>query len=133
MWPEPGERIAQFLRESEALGRIEELPPGVDTPPGQGARVETFECDGHALVVLVPDNRAIDRARLARRGGCTDLRPATARTFPFQAARVLLDRALLVAGTVWLEAGSPRHVLGLAPSQLLRLTRAETGAFLLED
>jgi prolyl-tRNA editing enzyme YbaK/EbsC (Cys-tRNA(Pro) deacylase) len=35
--------------------------------------------------------------------------------------------------TVWLEAGSPRHVLGLAPEQLLRLTRAETGTFLAGD
>jgi prolyl-tRNA editing enzyme YbaK/EbsC (Cys-tRNA(Pro) deacylase) len=133
MWPEPVERIALFLRQSEALGRIEELPPGVDTPPGPGARAETFECDGRPLVVLVPDTRTIDRARLARRGGCSDLRPATPRAFPFQGTRVLLDRSLLVAGTVWLEAGSPRHVLGLAPSQLLRLARAETGAFLLED
>ena len=34
MWPEPVERIASFLRHSEAEGRIEELPPGVDEPPG---------------------------------------------------------------------------------------------------
>jgi hypothetical protein len=34
---------------------------------------------------------------------------------------------------VWLEAGSPRHVLGLGPRQLLRLTRAETGSFLIDD
>jgi prolyl-tRNA editing enzyme YbaK/EbsC (Cys-tRNA(Pro) deacylase) len=40
---------------------------------------------------------------------------------------------LLSLRTVWLEAGSPRHVLGLAPGELLRLTRAETGAFLVED
>jgi prolyl-tRNA editing enzyme YbaK/EbsC (Cys-tRNA(Pro) deacylase) len=133
MWPEPVERIASFLRESEALGRIEELPGDVDTPPGPGAQAVAFECDGRPLVALVPADRAVDRARLARRGGCTELRPSPARGFPFQGARVLVDRSLLSVRTVWLEAGSPRHVLGLAPSQLLRLTRAETGHFLLED
>jgi prolyl-tRNA editing enzyme YbaK/EbsC (Cys-tRNA(Pro) deacylase) len=133
MWPEPVERIAAFLRESEALGRIEELPAGVDTPPGPGAHAEGFDCDGRPLVVLVPADREAARERLARRGGCTKLRPAPAPGFPFQGARVLVDRSLLSARTVWLEAGSPRHVLGLAPSQLLRLTRAETGNFLLED
>ncbi len=133
MWPEPVERIALFLRDSEANGRIEELPPGVDTPPGPGARAVAFDCDGRALVVLLPDDRAIDHQRLARRGGCRALQPAPSRSFPFQGARVLVDRSLLTVHVVWLEAGSPRHVLGLAPSQLLRLTRAETGSFVLED
>ena len=55
------------------------------------------------------------------------------RTFPFQGTLVFVDRALLAQRTVWLEAGSPRHVLGLAPSQLLRLTRAETGVFAVEN
>ena len=31
---------------------------------------------------------------------------------------------LLTAETVWLEAGSPRHVLGLDPGVLTQLTRA---------
>jgi len=133
MWPDPVERIATFLRRSEAQARLEELPPGVDTPPGPGARADAFECDGRTLVVLVPDDRRVDRARLARRAGCTDLRPAGARTFPFEGARVIVDRSLLAVRTVWLQAGSPRHVLGLGPRQLLRLTRAETGTFLLDD
>ena len=133
MWPEAVERIASFLREANAQGQIEELPPGVDTPPGQGVQTGSFECDGRSLVALVPEDRIIDRKRLARRGGCTELRSAAARTFPFQGARVLVDRSLLVLPTVWLDAGSPRHVLGLAPGQLLRLTRAETGTFLVED
>jgi prolyl-tRNA editing enzyme YbaK/EbsC (Cys-tRNA(Pro) deacylase) len=133
MWPEPVERIATFLRRSEAQARLEELPPGVDTPPGPGARADAYECDGRTLVVLVPDDRRVDRARLARRAGCTDLRPAGARMFPFEGARVIVDRSLLAVRTVWLEAGSPRHVLGLGPRQLLRLTRAETGTFLLDD
>jgi prolyl-tRNA editing enzyme YbaK/EbsC (Cys-tRNA(Pro) deacylase) len=133
MWPEAVERIASFLRESEALGRLEELPPGVDTPPGPGARAEAFVCEGQTLVALVPSDRAVDRARLARRAGCAQLQPTGERSFPFQGARVLVDRTLLSPRTVWLAAGSPRHVLGLGPRQLLRLTRAETGTFLVED
>jgi hypothetical protein len=133
MWPEAVERIASFLRQANAQGQIEELPPGFDRPPGHGVQVATFECDGRTLVALVPEDRVVDRGRLTRRGGCTDLRPAAARAFPFQGARVLVDRSLLLLPTVWLEAGSPRHVLGVAPSQLLRLTRAETGTFLVED
>jgi len=130
-WPAPVERIAQFLRESEAHGQLEELPEGVDTPPAPGARVEMFECDGNPIVALVPEEHEIDRAKLARRAGCSELRPVPARPFPFQDARVLVDRSLLSLGTVWLEAGSPRHVVGLGPRDLLRLTRAETGVFLL--
>ena len=133
MWPEPVERIALFLRQSEAPARLEQLPDGVDTPPGPAARSEAFECEDRTLVALVPDDREVDRARLARRGGCRELRPAAAHTFPFQGARVLVDRSLLSQRMVWLEAGSPRHVLGLGPRQLLRLTRAETGSFLIDD
>jgi prolyl-tRNA editing enzyme YbaK/EbsC (Cys-tRNA(Pro) deacylase) len=133
MWPEPVERIASFLRQSEAPARLAQLPAGVDPPPGPAARAEAFECEGRTLVALVPDDREVDRARLARRGGCRELQPAPSRTFPFQGAQVLVDRSLLVQRMVWLEAGTPRHVVGLGPRQLLRLTRAETGTFLLED
>jgi prolyl-tRNA editing enzyme YbaK/EbsC (Cys-tRNA(Pro) deacylase) len=133
MWPEPVERIASFLRESEAVGRIEELAPGVELPPEPAASATAFDCDGSPLVVLVPDDREVNRERVARQGGCSRLKSAASQPFPFQGARVFLDRSLLSEQTIWLEAGSPRHVLGLAPSQLLRLTRAETGSFLLED
>jgi prolyl-tRNA editing enzyme YbaK/EbsC (Cys-tRNA(Pro) deacylase) len=133
MWPEPVERIAKFLRESEAHGRLEELPPGVDRPPGAAVRAESYDCDGRTLVVLVPDDAAVDRSRLARRAGCGELRPVAERSFPYQGARVIVERSLLSVRTAWLEAGSPRHVLGLSPSQIVRLTRAETGNFLLSD
>jgi hypothetical protein len=133
MWPEPVERIARFLRESEAHGRLEELPDGVDSPPGPRVRAETFDCYGNAIVALVPDDREIDRGRLARRAGCGELRPVAARTFPFQGAHVLVDRSVLSLDTVWLEAGTARHFLGLGPGQVMRLTRAETGTFLAGD
>jgi hypothetical protein len=133
MWPDAVERIASFLRDSSALGRIEELPPGVDRAPGLAARADAYDCDGRTLVVLHPDDALVDRERLRRRAGCTDLRESERRNFPFQGTRVLVDRSLLAPRTVWLEAGSPRHVLGVSPRELLRLTRAETGVFLLED
>jgi len=133
MWPEQVERIASFLRESEAHARLEELPDGVDRPPGPAARAEAFDCNGRTVVALFPDDREVDRGRLARRAGCSELRPAAPRTFPFQGSLVVLERSLVSVRTVWLEAGSPRHVLGLSPRQLLRLTRAETGIFLIDD
>jgi prolyl-tRNA editing enzyme YbaK/EbsC (Cys-tRNA(Pro) deacylase) len=133
MWPEPVERIATFLRESEAQGRIEELPAGVDTSPGPQLRAVGFECDGRSLVVLVPADRAVDREKVARSAGCSTLRPAPFPPFPFHPARVLLDRSVLALRNVWLEAGSPRHFLGVPPSQLVRLTRAETENVLRED
>src|SRR5439155_467075 len=73
MWPEPVERIASFLRESEAHGRLEELPADAQSPPGPAVRAESYDCDGHALVALLPDDAEVDRSRLARRAGCTEL------------------------------------------------------------
>ena len=132
MWPESVERIAAFLRAAGAQGRLEELPAGVDSPPGPAVRATGFECDRRGLVVLVPADRAIDRDKLAAAAGCTALQPAPFPAFPFQPARVFLERSVLGARTVWLEAGSPRHFLELAPSQLVRLTRAETADLLIE-
>src|SRR5262249_9472199 len=128
MWPEPVERIAEFLRQSEAQGRLEELPKGVDSPPGRRVRAGAFECYGNAIVAVVPDDSEIDRGSLARRAGCGELRPATARPFPFQGAQVLVDRSLLSLQTVWLEAGSSPHVLRLRPPPPPPLAPAETGA-----
>jgi prolyl-tRNA editing enzyme YbaK/EbsC (Cys-tRNA(Pro) deacylase) len=133
MWPESVERIAKFLRESQAHGRLEELPDGVDRPPGTAVRAEAYACDGRTVVVLVPDDADVDRSRLARRVGCSELQPVADPSFPYQGTRVIVERSMLSLRTAWLEAGSPRHVLGLSPSQIVRLTRAETGNFLLSD
>jgi prolyl-tRNA editing enzyme YbaK/EbsC (Cys-tRNA(Pro) deacylase) len=40
-------------------------------------------------------------------------------------ARVLIERELLQHETVWVGAGSPRHMLEIAPPDLARLTSAE--------
>jgi prolyl-tRNA editing enzyme YbaK/EbsC (Cys-tRNA(Pro) deacylase) len=126
MWPEAVERIAIFLRASGVEGRLEELLDEAERPPGMLLDVSTFECSSGALVALVPAGRSVDEDKVARAAGCTNLRGAAAREFPFQGAKVLLDRAALTASTVWLDLGSPRHLLGLAPGQLAHLTGAET-------
>jgi prolyl-tRNA editing enzyme YbaK/EbsC (Cys-tRNA(Pro) deacylase) len=133
VWPEPVERIAGLLRSSGVQGRLEELPAGVDEPPGPAFRAAGFECNGRALVALVPAGRAIDRDKLAAAAKCTTLRPAPFPDFPYRRTRVFLDRSALSTAVVWLEAGSPRYYLGLAPSHLTRLIRAKTADLLLED
>jgi prolyl-tRNA editing enzyme YbaK/EbsC (Cys-tRNA(Pro) deacylase) len=132
VWPEPVERIAAFLRAAGTAGRLEELPADADAAPGPAIRAAGFECDGRGLVVLVPNERAIDRDKVAVAAGCRTLRPAPAPEFPFHPARVLLERTLVTTEIVWLEVGTERYVLGLAPAELARLTRAETADLLLE-
>jgi prolyl-tRNA editing enzyme YbaK/EbsC (Cys-tRNA(Pro) deacylase) len=123
MWPDPVERIADLMRSAGAEGQLEELARGAD-PPAPAVRTLTFRCDGVEVVALVPEDRRVDRAKLAEEARCRNLEPAPAGRFPFDRARVFVDRALLTAAIVWLEAGTPRHVLGLAPPQLVQLTRA---------
>lgn len=43
-----------------------------------------------------------------------------------------MDQSTLSSESVWLEAGSPLHLLGLSPAQLTRVTNAETGDLLRE-
>ncbi len=127
MWPDSVERIAEFLRASGTEGRLEEVLQGSEPPPGLELSAHVLDCDGRAIVGLVPSARSLDRRKLARAAGCEALRPAASpRGFPFQGALVLLDQSALGAETVWLELDVPRHFLGLAPAQLLRLTRSKT-------
>jgi prolyl-tRNA editing enzyme YbaK/EbsC (Cys-tRNA(Pro) deacylase) len=132
MWPEPVERIAALLRGAGIEGRLEELPAGVDSAPEGALRVEGFECDGRLLVALIPVERALDRDKLASAARCRDLRPAGAAGFPFRRARVFVDSSVLTAEIAWIEAGSPRYILGLPPAQLNSLARAQP-VDLLED
>lgn len=133
MWPEPVERIARLLRSAGTQGRLEELPADVDEPPRPAFRAVGFECNGRTLVALVPAARAIDRDKLAAAAKCSTLRPAGVSPFPFRRTRVFLDLSALSLPEVWLEAGSPRYYVGLAPGQLTRLTRAQTADLVIED
>jgi prolyl-tRNA editing enzyme YbaK/EbsC (Cys-tRNA(Pro) deacylase) len=133
MWPEPVERIAAFLRAAHVEGRIEELAPGVDSPAGTAFFAAGFEADGSTVVAILPGSREVDRGKLAAASGSPGLRPAPAPAFPFESARVLVDRTALAVRIVWLEAASGRHIVGLAPQQLISLTRAETADLLLDQ
>lgn len=133
MWPEPVERIAALMRAAGVQGALEELPPDTERPSGMSLRATGFDCDGRTLVALVPADRAIDRERLAAAAGCRALQPAPFPAFPFQGARVLLERSALAVTTVWVQAGSPRHYLALAPTDLGRLLRCQSADFVLDD
>ena len=126
MWPEAVERVAIFLRAAGVQGQLEELLPETELPPG--ARLETlaFECERGLVVALLQAGHELDRRKLAAAAGCSPLRPVPAPGFPFAGAAVFLHRTVLTTPNLWLEAGSPRHVLGLAPAQLTQLTGAKT-------
>jgi prolyl-tRNA editing enzyme YbaK/EbsC (Cys-tRNA(Pro) deacylase) len=44
-----------------------------------------------------------------------------------------VERTLLRHGTVWAGAGSDRHVVAVAPSELVRLTRGRVEDVVLES
>ena len=57
----------------------------------------------------------------------TGLEPGGVAPFPSsRVARVLIDRELMLHEIVWAGAGTERHVVGLAPGDLKRLSHAET-------
>ena len=128
VWPPTVEVIAAVFRAAGADARLEELPPGEDELPGLGVRVEAFDCDGRVVVALVPADRDVDVRKL----GCDSVSPADVPPFPFTGSKVVLDSSLLPEPTVWLEAGSERHVVGVAPSQLLQIVDAQTGDLVVE-
>jgi prolyl-tRNA editing enzyme YbaK/EbsC (Cys-tRNA(Pro) deacylase) len=132
VWPEAVERIAVFLRAAGVEGRLEELLAGAGPPAGQMLRADAFDGEGGAVVALVPADRAVDTLKLAVAAGRPEVRPVPAFAFPFEGARVFMDQTVVSSDVVWLEAGSPRHVVGLSPAQIVRVTSAETADLLRE-
>jgi prolyl-tRNA editing enzyme YbaK/EbsC (Cys-tRNA(Pro) deacylase) len=148
-WPEPVERVAAFLRGAGAEARLEEFPDGTRTARDAARAVGceerdivkalVFLCDDRPVVVLVPGDRRADAAKVAAAAeaeraaiaGPEDVERATGfgpgAVSPFAlppAIEVLVDSGLLARATVWAGAGSPRHVVGVAPAELVRLARA---------
>jgi prolyl-tRNA editing enzyme YbaK/EbsC (Cys-tRNA(Pro) deacylase) len=78
------------------------------------------------MVVLVPAGRTVDERKLAAAAGYREVRPAPARSFPFEGARVFMDQSILSTVGVWVEAGSASHVVELSPVHMARVTKAET-------
>jgi Cys-tRNA(Pro) deacylase len=148
-WPEPVQRVANFLRDAQAQARLEEFSQptptaeaaakaaGVD--PSQIVKSLVFVCDGRPVVAMIPGDRRADREKIARAVGAgkarvakpeevvsaTGFAPGGVAPFPLpEATVVLLDRTLLVHEAVWVGAGSDNHMARLVPAELLRLTRA---------
>ena len=148
-WPEPVERVAAFLRAAGAEARLEEFADATPTAP-DAARAVGCElqqivksivilCDGRPVVVLVPGDRRADVQRVRRFLECAEARvarppevldatgfePGAVAPFPLpRVHRVLVERTLLAHELVWVGAGSPRHLAGLEPGELVRLSRA---------
>jgi prolyl-tRNA editing enzyme YbaK/EbsC (Cys-tRNA(Pro) deacylase) len=148
-WPEPVERVAAFLREVGAEARLEEFAQGTPTArdAARAAGCEeadivkslVFLCDGEPVLVLVPGDRRADRSKVADAVGAakakvagaedvelaTGFAPGAVAPFPLTRVReVLIEQALLSRETVWVGAGSDRHLAALSPAELVRLTRA---------
>ena len=157
-WPEAVERVASFLRTTGAEARLEELQQ--ETPTAEGAadaigctlsqivKSLVLVCDDAAVVALVPGDRKADTGKVARLVGArratvasaaqvlesTGFRPGGVAPFPLEhVSAVLVDRALLRHRTVWAGAGSGRHVVGLSPTELVRLTRGRLEDLALES
>jgi Cys-tRNA(Pro) deacylase len=148
-WPEAVERVVAVVREARVEARVEEFPEGTptaaDAARAAGAALDqivkslVFSCDGRAIVVMVPGDRRADTAKLARAAGCGQIRsagreaveratgfpPGGVAPFPLPGIEtVLIDHSLLAHDVVWIGAGSDRHMIALAPADLVRLARA---------
>ena len=149
VWPEHVERVAAFLRDAKAEARIEQFSEGTPTAEDAAKAVGcdlsqivkslVFDCDGRAVVVMVPGDRRVDRRKVAAALACASVKVAgpaeVARATGFEAGgvapfplpgvdAVLIEPALLGYETVWIGAGSSRHMASLAPTDLVRLAKA---------
>jgi prolyl-tRNA editing enzyme YbaK/EbsC (Cys-tRNA(Pro) deacylase) len=150
-WPEPVARVADVLRRYGVDGRVEEFPEGTPTAGAAAKAVGSsraqivksllFVCDGRPTLALVPGDRRADETKVAVAVGAkgarvarpdevvaaTGFEPGGVAPFPSPGvSQVVMDGELLVHDRVWVGAGSERHMAGLAPADLLRLTQART-------
>jgi len=148
-WPEPVERVSTFLREAGGEARIEEFEEGTPTAAdaaaavgcelGQIVKSLVLLCDGRPVVALVPGDRRGDPVKIARAAGSeaariakpeevertTGFAPGAVAPFPLPGVEtIFVDRLLLRQSLVWAGAGSEKHMIGLTPSELVRLARA---------
>jgi Cys-tRNA(Pro) deacylase len=157
-WPEPVGRVASFLRDTGAEARLEEI--GTDTPTasaaadavgctlGQIVKTLVLMSDGAPVVALVPGDRRVDTGKVARlvEGRrvtvasaaevieATGFSPGGVAPFPLERVSVaLVERTLLRHRTVWAGAGSERHLVALAPTELVRLTRGRVEDVVVES
>jgi prolyl-tRNA editing enzyme YbaK/EbsC (Cys-tRNA(Pro) deacylase) len=147
--PEAVDRVNVYLREARAEARLEEFstetPTAADAARAVGCDLRNivkslvFECDGRIALAMVPGDRRADAGKVALAAGARSasiaspdrVREATGfepgAVAPFGLSRVdvvLVERTLLGLDRVWVGGGSTRHMVGLAPSELVRLSRA---------
>lgn len=149
VWPEPVQRVADFLLAAGVEATLEEFSGG--TPTAQDAaeaagadlaqivKSMVFDCDGVAVVVMVPGDRRADKEKIAAAVGRTSARVATPEEvvaatgfepgavapFPLPRVRhVFIDQTLLTHEQVWIGAGSPNHLARLRPADLAHLAKA---------
>jgi Cys-tRNA(Pro) deacylase len=137
------------MRAAAVDATIEEFPQGTPTAE-QAARavgcnleqiVKTLVlvCDGKYVLALVPGDRRADEGKVAAEVGAREVRiaraeevveatgfdPGAVAPFPrLDVVAVLIERTLLQHQTVWIGAGSSRHMAGLMPGDLQRLADA---------
>jgi Cys-tRNA(Pro)/Cys-tRNA(Cys) deacylase len=151
-WPEPVARVAEVLKRTGIDARVEEFSEGTPTASAAAKAVGSsraqivkslvFVCDGRPLLALVPGDRRADENKVAAAAGAryarvarpdevlaaTGFEPGGVAPFPAPGiSQVLMSEELLVHDRVWVGAGSERHMAGLSPADLLRLTNARTG------
>jgi Cys-tRNA(Pro) deacylase len=149
VWPEPVERVGAALREAGAEARVEEFATPAATAEDaaraigcelhQIVKSMLFDCDGRPVLVLVPGDRRADERKVAVATGTNRVRVAPAARVreetgyapgavsPFglrNVDRVLIERGLVGAGTLWVGGGSERHLVGVAATELVRVSRA---------
>jgi prolyl-tRNA editing enzyme YbaK/EbsC (Cys-tRNA(Pro) deacylase) len=150
-WPDEVERVAAVLREAVVEARVEEFRQGTPTAEAAaraaGCELEqivkslVFLCDDRPVLVMIPGDRRADRAKVQHQTGATRAKVAASddvlrvtgftaggvAPFPLPAiATVLIDQGLLTHNVVWCGAGSPRHMMAIAPADLVRLSRARS-------
>ena len=150
-WPEPVERVAAMLRASGVDARIEEFPEGTPTAGAAAKAVGAsraqivkslvFVGDGLPILALVPGDRRADENKVAAAAGAryarvarpdevlaaTGFEPGGVAPFPVPGiSQVVMAGELLAHDLVWIGAGSERHMAGLSPVDLARLTQART-------
>jgi prolyl-tRNA editing enzyme YbaK/EbsC (Cys-tRNA(Pro) deacylase) len=149
-WPAPVGRVSAALRRAGAEARIEEFATGTPTAQdaanavgcdlGQIVKSLVFDCDGRAVLVMVPGDRRADPAKVATATGvakarvagaarveeATGYEPGGVAPFALRAVEhVLIDRRLLGGGILWVGAGSERHMVGLPAAELVRVAQAQ--------
>lgn len=150
-WPEPVARVAEVIKRAGIDARVEEFPEGTPTAGAAAKAVGAsraqivkslvFVCDGRPTLALVPGDRRADETKVAMAAGtryarvarpeeviaATGFEPGGVAPFPAPGiSQVLMAGELLAHERVWVGAGSERHMAGIAPLDLVRLTNART-------